>query len=271
MRKHSVSLLLFFLLILPSIGFSADDNQALTGAEIINKHLAAIGGKEALSKIKSRVAVGTVKKESEPDAQMAIMSEAPNRVSAMYVFKDYTWQLTFDGKNVIFRPTITKEGALLERKYREMLATGALFNSISLYNILTETESDNLKFEAKGTKKIKNRNAYMVEVKRGKDKPLRLYFDQETFMWVRTDYGSISYAKSMGKFTNDVVQHGEDQTDIDFSFETSDFKEIDGVKLPYKFEQTVAFPLIKQKSAGTISGVIKEYRHNLTIDPKMFQ
>src|SRR6185503_4395446 len=175
MRKYSASLLLFLLLVSPAIVFSADGNQALTGAEIINKHLAAVGGREALSKIKSRIAIGTVKKETEPDAQMAIMSEAPNRVSAMYVFKDYTWQLTYDGKNVIFRPTITKEGALVERKYREMLATGALFNSISLYNLLTEDESDNVKFEAKGTKKVKNRNAYVVEVKRGKAQPLRLY------------------------------------------------------------------------------------------------
>ncbi|HKP85355.1 MAG TPA: hypothetical protein VJZ26_04615 [Blastocatellia bacterium] len=271
MRKYSASLLLFFLLILPGIVFSADDNQPLTGAEIISKHLAAVGGKEALARIKSRVAIGSVKKESEPDAQMAIMSEAPNRVSAMYVFKDFTWQLTYDGKNVIFRPTITKEGALVERKYREMLTTGALFNSISLYNILTTGESDDLKFEARGAKKVRNRSAYVVEVKRGKAQPLRLYFDAETFMWVRTDYGSVSFAKNMGKFTNDVVQHGEDQTDVDFSFETSDFKEVDGVKLPFKFEQTVAFPLIRQKSAGSITGTIKEYRHNVPIDPKMFQ
>lgn len=271
MRKYRAGLLLFFLLISPAIVFSADGNQALTGAEIISKHLAAVGGKEALAKIKSRVAMGTVRKESEPDVQMAIMSEAPNRVSAIYVFKDYTWQLTYDGKNVIFRPTITKEGALVERKYREMLVTGALFNSISLYNILTENESDNLKFETRGTKKVRNRNAYVVEVRRGKAQPLRLYFDTETFMWVRTDYGTVSYAKNIGKFTNDVVQHGEDQTDVDFSFETSDFKEVDGVKLPFKFEQTVAFPLIKQKSAGSITGIIKEYRHNISIDPKMFQ
>jgi hypothetical protein len=84
---------------------------------------------------------------------------------------------------------------------------------------------------------------------------------------VRTEYGRVSFAKAMGKFTNDVVQHGEDQTEVDFFFDTSDFKEVDGVKLPFKFEQTVAFPLIRQKSAGTVIGMIKEYRHNVAIDP----
>jgi len=270
MKKH-VSLSLLILLTVPAGAFSADEKQAMTGAEIISKHLAAVGGKEALANIKTRIAVGTVRKESEPDAQMAIMSEAPNRVSAMYVFKDYTWQMTYDGSNVIFRPTITKEASLIEKKYREMLTTGAMFNSISLYNILIAGESDDLKFEAKGTKKLKNRPAYVVDIKRGKSQPLRLFFDAETFMWVRTEYGRVSFAKAIGKFTNDVTQHGEDQTEVDFFFDTSDFKEVDGVKLPFKFEQTVAFPLIKQKSAGSIIGMIKEYRHNVEIDPKMFQ
>jgi hypothetical protein len=138
--KKQVSLSLLILLTVPASAFSADDNQSLTGAEIISKHLAAVGGKEALARMKTRIAIGTVRKESEPDAQMAIMSEAPNRVSAMYVFKDYTWQMTYDGSNVIFRPTITKEASLIEKKYREMLTTGAMFNSISLYNILLAGE-----------------------------------------------------------------------------------------------------------------------------------
>jgi hypothetical protein len=269
--KKQVSLSLLILLTVPASAFSADDNQSLTGAEIISKHLAAVGGKDALAKIKTRIAIGTVRKESEPDAQMAIMSEAPNRVSAMYVFKDYTWQMTYDGSNVIFRPTITKEASLIEKKYREILTTGAMFNSISLYNILLAGESDDVKFDSKGTKKLRNRLAYVVEIKRGKSQPMRLLFDTETLMWVRTEYGRVSFAKAMGKFTNDVVQHGEDQTEVDFFFDTSDFKEVDGVKLPFKFEQTVAFPLIRQKSAGTVIGMIKEYRHNVEIDPKMFQ
>lgn len=267
--------LFFSWLILSSTSLWADSQpqspQNLSGAEIISKHLTAVGGKEALAKFKSRVAIGTVKKESEPEAQMAIMSEAPNRLSAISVFKDYTWQLTYDGKTAIFRPTITKEASVIEHKYREMLATGTMFNGISLYNLLLQGESEDVKFEANGTKKVKNRQAYVVDVKRGKEQPLRLYFDTETFMWLRTDYGRVSFAKNMGTFTNSITQHGEDQSDADFYIETTDFKEVDGVKLPFKFEMVVAYPLIKQKRTGTITGAIKEYRHNIPIDPKMFQ
>ena len=271
MKQYFVFLLTLILLALPVVANAYDDKQQLTAAEIINKHLAAVGGKEALSKLKSRVAIGTVRKENEPEARMAIMSEAPNRVSALYVFQNYNWQLTYDKGNVIFRPTITRDASVIEGKYRDILATGTMFNSISLYNLLTDAEASDVKMEARGNKKVKNRPAYVVEIKRGKMETLKLYFDTETFMWVRTDYGRVNFAKSMQGLTNDITQRGEDQTEVDFFFETSDFKEVDGVKLPFKFEQTIAYPLIRQKKAGTITGTISEYKHNITIDPKMFQ
>jgi len=269
--KRSAACLYCLLVLVLQAASRPDDKQTPTGQEIVKRHLEAVGGIQALAKIKSRIAIGTVRKESEPDANIAIMSEAPNRVSAMYVFKDYTWQLTYDGSKSLFRPMVSKEASTVEAKQREMLATGAMFNSMSLYNVLTQTGSDEPKFEARSTKKVKGRPAYVVDVKRGKLPTLRLYFDTETYMWVRTDFGSVSYTKGMSTFTNDITQHGEDQTDVDFYFETSDFKEVDGVKLPFKFEQVVAFPIIRQKKAGTIVGTIKEYRHNVSIDPKMFQ
>lgn len=271
MRQSHVLLSVIIVFTFSSVVLAADAKQTMTGAEVVAKHIAAVGGKVALAKFKSRVAIGTVRKESEPDANMAIVSEAPNRVSAIYVFTNYNWQLTYDGAKSIFRPLVSKDASVVESKQREMLATGAMFNSISLYNLLTDDRPGEVKFEAKGTKKVKERPAYVVEAKIGKAPSVLLYFDTETFMWVRTDYGRATFTKSMGTFTNDVVQHGEDQTEVDFYFETSDFKEVDGIKLPFRFEQVVASPIIRQKRVGTIIGTITEYKHNIPIDPKMFQ
>ena len=247
---------------------AADDKDKLSAAEIINKHLAAVGGKEALTKFKSRVAIGTARKDSDTAAPMAVMSEAPNRVSAIYQFEGFNWQLLYDGSKASVRPVLARANAPIMEKYQDMLATGTLFNGMALYNVLT-ADDPNTKFEAKGTKKVKGRAAYVVEMRRGKDRAM-LYFDTETFMWVRTDYGSVRLTKEMTTFTN-AIESKDQETTYDFYVETSDFKEVDGVRLPYKFEIVATAPILKQKSVGTIVATIKEYRHNVQIDPKMFQ
>jgi hypothetical protein len=271
MRYLLLSLLLLSWLPLTARAIDPGDKQLLTADEIIGKHLAAAGGKEALSKFQSRIAAGTVKKENEPEAQMAIVSESPHRVSAVFVFSKYDWQLTYDGTKSFIRPLLPRDYSPIQDKYQEMLASGVMFNSISLYNVLLDRESSGAKFEAKGMKKIRDRQTYVVEMKQSKGLSARLYFDAETFMWVRTDYGKAHISKPMGKFTNEVVNRGEDELSVDFYFETSDFRDVDGVKLPFKFELVVTYPIILQKKVGTLSGTIVEYRHNVKIDPKMFK
>ncbi len=272
MRRFIANSLLFWTLIFAVGAVSSDGQQSLTAAEIVNKHLSAVGGRQPLAGFKSRVAIGTVKKENDPEFRMAIVSEAPNRVSAIYVFENYDWHLTYDGnKAIVSGIRFPRELSPLQDKYQEMLTSGLMFNSISLYNILIDSESYGAKLEAKGMKKIKGRPTYVVEIKRGKAAPARLYFDAESFMWIRTEYGSASVSKPTGQFTNAVVPHGEDEWSVDFYFDTSDFREVDGVKLPFKFEQVITYPVLRQKKSGIISGTISEYQHNVPIDPKMFQ
>ena len=248
---------------------SAQDK--LTANDIIAKHLAAVGGLEKLAKLKTRVALGTVKKENEAEAELAIYSELPNRISANYRFEKYDWRLRYDGAKSIFYPPISHRLYMVTDKYHEMLSSGLMFNNVTLSNVLTEGEAGGAKFEARGTRKLHGRPAYIVEIKRRKGEALRLYFDAENFMWVRTDYGHVTISKQMGTFTNDVVSHSEDEIGVDFYIETSDFREVDGVKLPFKFDQVVTYPIVQQKIVGTITGTIKSYAHNVPIDPKSFQ
>jgi hypothetical protein len=86
-------------------------------------------------------------------------------------------------------------------------------------------------------------------------------------MWLRTDYGSVSFTKG----ATTLVGNKDQEINYDFYVETSDFKEVDGVKLPFKFEIVATTPILKQKNVGTIVATISEYRHNIAIDPKMFQ
>lgn len=265
-----LSLPLLLLLSAPTRrALAGPDQPALTAEEIIAKHLAAAGGKEALGKFKSRVAVGTFKKEGDPEAQMAIMSEAPDRLAAVYVFPNYDWRLVHaDGKTII-RPQFPRQVAPIEEKYRQMLVSGLMYNGIPLQNLLLAPAD--AKFAAKGRKKVKGRDAYVVEVKRGKGPAVRLFFDAETFMWVRSEFGRAEVTRNMRAFTNEVVDRSADEATVDFYVETSDFREVDGVKLPYRIEMVVTAPILREKSAGTLVGNIREYRHNVPVDPGMFQ
>src|SRR5205814_4254838 len=169
-------------LILLLVTNAASQDQKLTGDQIIEKHLTAVGGREALAKFKSRVALGTIKKEDEPDAQMAIMSEAPNKLSVFYGFRDFDLQMIYDGSKAFFRPVLRRDLAPLADKYEEMLASGFMFNSISLYNLISNSAAGDLKFENKGTKKVGGKDAYVVQVKPRKGSQMKLYFDTTNFM-----------------------------------------------------------------------------------------
>src|SRR5205823_3323752 len=115
--------------------------------------------------------------------------------------------------------------------------------------------------------------AYVIEVRRSKSEPMRVYFDGETFMWVRTDFGRVNIRKPQVSSANlnDVTNRSEDDVEVDFYIETSDFRDVDGIKLPFKFEQVATYPILQQKIAGTITGTIKEYMHNVNIEPKSYQ
>lgn len=244
----------------------------LTAQEIINKHLEAIGGKEAISKVKSRAAIGTVKRETQPEVQMLLLSEAPDRVSAAYIFQDATWRMIYDKGKVSFRPSFSGDGSVSEEKYREILASGYFYNGAALYNALLTPPTGDATLEAKGMKKVNNRQAYVVEYRRNKKAAVyRLFFDAETFMWVRSEYGHVTLPKQVKPFNSAIESRADDQPTIDFYVDASDFKDVDGIKLPHKIIHTVTAPIIRQKLSGTITININEYRQNIQIDPKMFQ
>ncbi len=270
MKRYLIGLILLLALVPLSFSTKASYQAPpqLTAEEILNKHFDAAGGRQKLASFKTRIAVGTVRKEAEPDAKMVIASD-PKRVSAVFAFQNITWLLGYNGSSAFIRPQMPREVRLVQAKYSDILASGFMFNSISLYNTLLNPPADT-KFTAKGTKKIGGRPAYIVEMKPKSGDTMKLYFDAENFMWVRTDYGRVEITKTQGAFTNAPGGHNEDDNVIDFYFETSDFRDVDGVKLPFKFKQVVTFPILRQSTVGTITGTITEYQHNVEIDPRFF-
>src|SRR4051812_29268694 len=180
-----------FSLVILFLSSAAAQDQKLTADQIVEKHLVAVGGREALAKFKTRVALGIIKKDNEQPGQMAVMSE-PNRVSAFYGFRDFDLQMIYDGTKAFFRPVLRRDMTTVSDKYQEMLASGFMFNSISLYNLIANSPAGGLKFESKGTKKVGGRLAYIVQTRSHNGSIVKLYFDTENFMWVRTDFGGVT-------------------------------------------------------------------------------
>lgn len=275
MKGKFIVALTLLLLLTATNTFAFDDKETLTAEQIIEKYIAAMGGKETLAKFKTRVATGTVKKDGDAPANFGIMSEAPNRVSMYYQFEKFDWRIIYNGSDSYFRPVLAasafKQFAPVADKYSDMAKSGFLFNDISLYNVLNSDNLSNFTLKAKGTKKINNRETFVVEAKPKKGDTIKLFFDKETFMWVRTEFGEIRLSKPPGGFTNAIVNRSDEDIAVNFYFEVSDFKEVDGIKLPFKFVQVATVPILSQKTVGTITGTITEYKHNIPIQPEMFQ
>src|SRR2546427_12471476 len=85
---------------------ASGQDQKLTGDQIINKHLEAVGGKEAMARFKTRVALGTGRKENEPEGRLAGMSGATGGRSLFFGLCGYELRLGYDGTCAFIRPAI---------------------------------------------------------------------------------------------------------------------------------------------------------------------
>lgn len=272
----------FFTVVLPIVfwAFSAavvgqSAKNDLSAEQILEKHLAAIGGKSNLEKIQTRVATGVVKvaKVGRP-VQFLLFTESGNRLSAWYRLESFDWSFVFDGNKFSSAPiqllttnaVLTGRSARLEDKFKEMYSSGLMFGEISLYNILVKT-AQGVTMKVRDMKKVHGRLAYVLEVKHRRFGLLKAYFDTETFMWVRTDYGSVE----LGDTRMAIDNSGGASLTIDFYQEYSDFRDIDGIKLPFKFKHMMIPPVSSNNRASLVEVEITDYKHNLKIDPKMFQ
>ena len=96
-----------------------------------------------------------------------------------------------------------------------------------------------------GTEKVNDRDAYVVEASTGERDPDKMYFDTESWLLVR----AINHRN-----TPDGVKA--------FKAEVEDYKDVDGVKLPFTVHQSSA------ESAFTIH--FTEIQHNLQLADGQF-
>lgn len=233
---------------------SAGQAQAQTGDEVVEKYLAAIGGRAALAKLESRIARGTMTVSMqgiEVSGPFEQYSKAPNKARTFSRFdlsqvsggtvSEVIVDSRCDGKNGFVSNTMQGDRDLSGSQLQTML------NSSIFPSPLLNYKEAGGKVELQGKDKLGDRAVYVVLYTPKAGYPFREYFDAENCQLLRVVVKVD--APELG---------GESEQTVDLR----DYREVDGVKVP--FAQTVT------NSTRSVSITLQSIEHNKPIDEAMF-
>ena len=206
-------------------------------AKLLDGYLAAVGGADALKKVTSRVAKGTVTAFGDQKMTVDIYAKAPDkRVSVMHM-KDGESVTAYNGK----------VGWLSVPGRVHMMNAQETFGARMDADFAFPANLKGLypKWETKPGEKIDGQETWLVIGEKEGEPPLRLYLDQKTGMLVRL----VRYVDS---------PLGYNPTQIDYA----DYRVADGVKVPYRW--TVARP------GNRFTVQVDELKQNVSVDDRKF-
>ncbi|MGB9611938.1 MAG: hypothetical protein ACPL7M_13290 [Bryobacteraceae bacterium] len=209
--------------------------------ELVEKHIAAVGGREALSKVSSLVMTGSFELPAMgASGTITVYQKAPNkRLSVINIDGFGEVFQGFDGErgfSISPMGSIDMSGPMLEDARRDATMHAELHLK-ELYP----------KIEVKGKGKAGDREAWIVVMTPEKGNPVTAYFDAETFLMLKTSGVRVT-----------------DQGEAEIESEFGDFREVPGtgIKAPH---------LIRQKlPVGEIILKITDIKANVDIPDSKF-
>jgi len=204
---------------------------------LLDKYLAAVGGAEALKKITTRMAKGTVTAFGDQHMPVEIFSKAPDKRVSVMKMKDGESVTAYNGK----------VGWLAIPGRVHMLNAQESFGAKmdADFAFAADVKSLYPKWETLLGEKIDGKETWLVVGKKEGEPPLKLYFDQQSNLLLRL----IRYIDS---------PLGYNPTQIDYA----DYRAMDGVKTPYRW--TVARP------GNRFTIQVDELRQNVPVDDAKF-
>jgi outer membrane lipoprotein-sorting protein len=243
MRTRTVAAAVLLVLgAVPAIAQSADD--------IVEKHLAASGGRAAYNKITSRTATGAITLTSpvgDLSGTIELYSKKPNK-SRTLIKLDLTplgagpvvSDQRFDGNSAYVMDSLQGNRSI-EGSQLEAMQSGSFPSPLLNYKELgaTITMGDR--------EKVGGKDVYVLRMTPKAGPPVRLFIDAESFMMVKT------------ALTINVPQLGGD---IEQVVEFSDFRVVDGIKVPFVTKSS--------NPAQTVTAKMTTITHNTEIDDASF-
>ncbi|HEY1306830.1 MAG TPA: hypothetical protein VGF24_24925 [Vicinamibacterales bacterium] len=227
---------------LPALAQSAD--------EIIEKHIAATGGRAAYEKITSRKASGAITLTTpvgELSGTIELYSKKPNK-SRTLIKLDLTAlgagqvvsDQRFDGTTGYVIDTI-QGNRTIEGGQLDAMRNGSFPSPLLNYKNLGATMT------LGNREKVDGKDAYVLTMSPKTGPATRVFIDAESFMLVRT------------ATTLNVPQLGGDiEQVVDFS----DFRDVDGIKVPFRTKSS--------NPAQTVTATMTSITHNAEIDDATF-
>jgi hypothetical protein len=246
MKTRCQTALLSYLLVVGCAGAAF----AQTADDVVERHLAALGGREALAKITSRKSTGTVTlstSAAELAGVVEVYSKPPNKTHVI-IRLDLTpvagtgemiVQQIFDGKTGYGLNSLQGDSEITGRQLANM--RNNLFPSP-----LLAYKDAGLRLELLPHEMVNGRDAFVLRSSPAAGSPSRLFFDAETYLLVRV------------VTTIDGPQGGELEQTNDFS----DFRVVDGVKVPFR--------VVNATALQTLTATLTTVQHNIAIDDAMF-
>jgi outer membrane lipoprotein-sorting protein len=223
---------------------------AQTADEVIEKHLAASGGRAAYAKIMSRVGTGAITVTTpvgDLSGTIEVYSKKPNKTRTL-IKLDLTalgaGQMTsdqrFDGNTGYVMDSLQGDRAI-EGGQLEAMKNGSFPSPLLSYKQMGTAL-------ALGEKqKVGGKDAYVLTMTPKAGPATKLFIDADSFMLVRTSV------------TLNVPQLGGDiEQVVDFS----DFRDVDGIKIPFITKSS--------NPAQTVTATISSVKHNVDIDDASF-
>lgn len=223
---------------------------AQTVDDIIEKHLAASGGRAALSKLTSRTATGTITLTSpvgELNGTIEVFVKAPNK-SRTLIKLDLS--AVGGGQVVSDQRFDGATGYVIDTFNGNREITGSQLDALrnaSFPSPLLNYRKNGTAAALAGTEKVGDKDAHVIQLSPKTGPTLRMFIDAESFLIVRT------------VMSINVPQLGGD---VDQVQEFSDFHDVDGVKVPFSVRSSTSVQVVK----ATVSDV----KHNTEIDDSSF-
>jgi outer membrane lipoprotein-sorting protein len=223
---------------------------AQTADELIEKHLAAVGGREALSKLASQKATGTVAISAQGadfGGSIVIYKKAPNKSRTVMTLdlsalggSEMVVDQRCDGKTAFASNSLQGDREITGSQLQNML-------NASFPSPLLNYKDAGAKVELQGQDKAGGRAAFVLLFTPKTGPASKLFIDTETFL----------VARSMT--TLDVPEAGgaiQQTTDL------GDYRVVDGVK--------TAFSVTVTGTAQTVVITLTKVEFNVPLDESMF-